>query len=690
MALAFDVDRNLFGRAQIDRIAEHYLAALGAIAADPDAIWSTVSLHSPSERERLIEGFNATEHRYSRDLLMHAGFERRARMRPEALAAICGDERWSYGELNARANRIAHRLLSDGLGAGERVGICLQRGLSMLSAVLGVLKAGGAYVPLDPDYPEARLREMLLDSDPVAVLSETGLLVLPALQEQSMPVLAVDAVQAWCSQPSHDPGLSGRSAEDLAYVIYTSGSTGRPKGVMVQHRPAVNLFEWAQETFGIGERDRVLFTTSLSFDLSVYDMFGVLWCGGSVHVARREEVRDPAQLVSLLREGGITLWDSAPAVFGSLLPFLGDGEVSSSLRLAFFSGDWIGLELPDAVRRSFPGCEVIALGGATEATVWSNYHRVGRVEPHWKSIPYGRPIWNARYYVLDARGEPSPVGVPGDLHIGGECLAQGYWNRAELTRERFVADPFVPGARMYRTGDRARYGPDGTLEFLGRVDGQVKVRGFRVELGEIESALQGCEGVRESVVLACADGSGGQRLVAYCVMHADARWDVSWLRGALQARLPAYMVPSAYVEMDGWPLTPNGKLDRGGLPLPGEEAVGRRAYASPEGALEESLAEIWRELLGLERIGRHDHFFELGGHSLLAVQLATRIRERCRVEPAMNALVQAPVLEAMAAVIREAQFEAFMGGDADTLARDFDELSKEELLALLAQEENTP
>ncbi|PMQ04701.1 Tyrocidine synthase 3 [Dyella sp. AD56] len=684
LALTFDADRTRFGHDQVTRIADAYLQVLQSIANDADAAWEQTSLLTPTERDQVTYAWNATDHAYPEEV-MHAGFERHVSLSPDAVAVVCGEEQWSYAALNMRANRIAHGLLAAGVQAGDRVGICLTRGPWMVAAVLGVVKAGAAYVPMDPSHPAQRQAETIADGDPRLVLSERSLSELEGLS--SVPVLCVDEPEAWNGHATWNPSSSGIGvdAQALAYVIYTSGSTGRPKGVMVRHAPAVNLFAWVQATFGMGPSDRVLFTTSLSFDLSVYDIFGLLWSGGSVHVARTEEVREPAKLVQWLSEGSITFWDSAPAVFGALVSALNGQVVSPSLRLAFFSGDWIGLELPDAVRRSFPQCEVVALGGATEATVWSNYHRVGEVERHWKSIPYGRPIWNARYYVLDSRGEPSPVGVPGDLYIGGGCLADGYWNRPELTAERFVASPFMAGERMYRTGDRARYWPDGTMEFLGRNDFQVKVRGYRIELGEIEAALQACAGVRDAVVVARGEAGGERTLVAY--WQGEESTTATTLRHHLQGRLPGYMVPSAYVRLDAWPLTPNGKLDRSALPAPEADALIREAYAAPMGEVEEALSQLWSELLGVDRVGRHDHFFALGGHSLLLVQLSLRVRDAFAVEVPIDVLMRTTTLDAMASRIAEARFETYLGADTETLLHSLDALSREELLALLAQEE---
>jgi amino acid adenylation domain-containing protein/FkbM family methyltransferase len=455
------------------------------------------------------------------------------------------------------------------------------------------------------------------------------------------------------------------SPEDVAYVMHTSGSTGEPKGIVVQHRPAVNLVDWVNRSFGVGPRDRGLFVASLAFDLSVYDIFGLLAAGGTVQVASREELADPDRLVSLLRSGGITLWDSAPAALVQLAPLLPAVPVPSSrLRRVLLSGDWIPVTLPERVRRTFPRAQVLALGGATEATVWSNWYPVGAVDPGWPSIPYGRPIANARYHVLDGDLGPCAIGVPGDLYIGGGCLAAGY-TRAELTAASFVPDPHsgVPGARLYRTGDRARYYADGNLEFLGRVDQQVKVRGFRIELGEIEVVLGSHPGVRDAVVVAREDLPGDRRLVAYVVARRTPSGSGGAggqpprdeeLKSHLSARLPDYMVPGAFVWLEALPLTANGKLDRQALPAPERTA----AWAAPADPVEELVAGIWAEVLGQERISVHDNFFDLGGHSLLATQVASWIRSVLRVELPLRQLFETPTIGGLAAALREREREA--------------------------------
>ncbi|HET9227201.1 MAG TPA: amino acid adenylation domain-containing protein, partial [Thermoanaerobaculia bacterium] len=446
--------------------------------------------------------------------------------------------------------------------------------------------------------------------------------------------------------------------DDIAYVIHTSGSTGEPKGIVVQHRPAANLVDWINVTFEIGPEDRGLFVTSLCFDLSVYDIFGVLGAGGTVHVATREELGDPDHLVSLLRTGGITLWDSAPAALVQLAPlFPAVPDTSSRLRRVLLSGDWIPVTLPDRVRHSFPRVQVKALGGATEATVWSNWFPVGMVDPDWPSIPYGRPISNARYHVFDAGFAPCPIGVPGDLYIGGDCLCAGY-RRPELTANAFLPDPFssVPGARIYRTGDRARYLADGNIEFLGRLDQQVKVRGYRIELGEIEVALSRQPGLREAVVLVREDEPGDRRLVAYVVPSVSPCPTPVELRDALRQTLPEYMVPSAFVTLEALPVTPNGKLDRQALPAP--QWSTSAGLVAPRTEVEKRLAAIWSDVLGVPQVGLEDNFFDLGGHSLLATQMVSRVRESFGVELALRTLFERPRLDELSAWLEGEEQEA--------------------------------
>ncbi len=457
------------------------------------------------------------------------------------------------------------------------------------------------------------------------------------------------------------------SPVDVAYVIHTSGSTGEPKGIVVQHRPAVELCRWVNTSFGVGPHDRLLFVTSPAFDLSVYDVFGVLAAGGTVHVAPEGAVRDAEELVRLLVHAPITIWDSAPAALQQLAPLLPEPGThlpqdtdATRLRLVLLSGDWIPVPLPDVVRASFPQARVIALGGATEATVWSNWFPIGEVDPGWPSIPYGRPITNARYHVLDRLLEPCPISVPGDLYIGGACLCVGYARLPEMTAEKFIPDPFTdePGARMYATGDHARYGHDGNIEFLGRVDQQVKVRGYRIELEEIEAVLIRQPGVREAAVVAREDIPGDKRLVGYVVPTAWPAPTAAELRAALAQVLPEYMVPWTFVALERMPLTANGKLDREGLPAPQEMAPLETDYVAPETDAERAVALIWQEVLGRPRIGLHDNFFELGGSSLVAAQVISRVRQVFAVELPLRALFENRTLVSLAERVAELQAEA--------------------------------
>jgi amino acid adenylation domain-containing protein len=455
--------------------------------------------------------------------------------------------------------------------------------------------------------------------------------------------------------PESNPSTTVASA-NVAYIIFTSGSTGQPKGVMVQHRPIINLIEWVNRTFKVGTGDRLLFVTSLTFDLSVYDIFGTLAAGATIHVASRADLREPQRLARMLRQQPITFWDSAPVALQQLTPYFSDEpgqNIGEHLRLVFLSGDWIPLRLPDEVRAAFPKAQVVNLGGATEASVWANFFLIGAIEPHWASIPYGKPLQNVRYHILDARLKPVPVGVPGDIYVGGECLALGYTDVA-LTAERFIPDPFSTegGARLYTFGDRGRYRADGEMEFLGRRDQQVKIRGYRIELGEIETALAANSAVREAVVTVREDVPGEKRLVGYVVPKQQPAPTTSELHSFLKEKLPAYMLPSAFVMLDALPLTPNGKLNRRALPAPDASRPALAAsYLAPTTELERRIAEIWQDVLRVERVGMRDNFFELGGHSLLLVQMHGRLNEALRQEVSIIELFKYPTIASLAAYL---------------------------------------
>ncbi|MFJ4011024.1 amino acid adenylation domain-containing protein [Streptomyces sp. NPDC090026] len=526
---------DLFGPASAAAIAERYRSVLEQVAEDPAVLVAALDVPplpaavdeprtDPAEREKLLYGWNDTARDFPCPGPIHLPFERQAAERPDAVAVRWASGTMTYRELNRQANRIAWTLKRRGVGAETVVGVAVRRGPLMIAAVLGVLKAGGAYLPVGAALPSERVAGMLADTGASLVLTteDTNKWTPPA----DVELLDVGSAGMVFSMDGEIDPEPVAHADNTAYVIFTSGSTGKPKGVTVSHRPVHNLLHWCERTFAFGPDDVSLCVTALDFDLSVFDIFGLLAVGGGVYVANTTQQRDPELLLDILLTEPITFWDSVPGTLNQLVPLLpqtAGHPGAQNLRLVFFSGDFTPLALPDQVRAAFPRAEIVSLGGATEATVWSNSFRVGAIDPEWRSIPYGRPIDNARYYVLDEKLEPCPVGVEGDLYIGGPVTALGYVNRPDLTAERFVADPFgaEPGWRIYRTGDRACFFPDGNICFLGRADGQVKVRGFRIELGEIEHALTRHPAVRQAIALTRRDSAGDLRIVSYVLPDTD-------------------------------------------------------------------------------------------------------------------------------------------------------------------------
>ncbi|MGH2507670.1 MAG: non-ribosomal peptide synthetase, partial [Ktedonobacteraceae bacterium] len=644
---------DLFDETLIRQMRDDLLALLDLMVTDVHLRVADRSLLADDEQSRLLRAWNATEQDYDRQITLHQLFERQVERNPNALAVTFADQVLTYQELNQFANQLAHHLHFVQARAGSMVAILLERSLEMIPAVLAVLKAGSGYVPLEPSFPEAHLRWIFGTLGISTVITQHACLpILAALSDLPTlkQVICLDhaimpaipdglfppAIQFWTRQSLAHYAVSNVpvnvSSNALAYVIFTSGSTGIPKGVMVRHQPVVNLIEWVNRTFAMGPRDRVLFVTSLCFDLSVYDIFGLLAAGGSIQVVASADLHDPERLLDLLATTPVTFWDSAPALL-QMLPLATHEPISadqSSLRLVFLSGDWIPIKLPEQVRAAFPAAEVVSLGGATEATVWSNFFRIGEVAPQWASIPYGRPIQNATYYILDAYLNPRPLGVPGDLYIGGECLATGYLNEPELTAQKFLPSPFSeqPGRCLYKTGDIARYWADGTIEFLGRSDTQVKIRGFRVELGEVEAALTRHPSIQVAVVDAQRDASGEKCLIAYMVPHQAQLPTVAELRTYLRAWLPAYMLPSSFVFLTALPMTANGKVDRRKLPeLASQVSLSAdEMCVAPRTPTEAQMVTLWMDVLKLKHLSVLDDFFLVGGHSLLAVQLMTRIR----------------------------------------------------------------
>jgi amino acid adenylation domain-containing protein len=646
-----------------------------------------VRLLPDDERQEMLFGpHNRTTRDYSDQALIHELFEARADDPAfrDRLAVVCAegdggaDQSLSFAGLEARANQLAHRLRRAGAVRGTYVGILLERRLDLVVALLAVAKTGAAYVPLDPDYPRDRLSFMLEDTRAPVVVTQRDLRELLPADTVMIVVDDDDTRAALQHEPEARPERTG-VATDVCYTIYTSGSTGQPKGVVLTHEAVVNTLEWVNREFSFSSADRLLWVTSVCFDLSVFDVFGALGAGASIRVATSTELRDPELMVRRLVSGEITVWDSAPAALHRLVNFF-PGEPASDaerlargrLRLVMLSGDWIPVALPGIMRRTFhAGLQLRSLGGATEAAIWSNFYVIGDVPSSWTSIPYGRPIQNAHYHVLDRRLQPVPPGVSGDLYIGGICLASGYLRREQLTAERFIADPFVDEAKalglprpghgtLYKTGDLSRYYDDdgalaGELEFLGRADFQVKIRGFRVELGEVDAVIGRLDGVKDALSVARVDPSGAKVLVTYVVpVKGHAGITAAAVKDHAASVLPDFMVPSHVVVLpEGLPVSVNGKVDRKALPDP-LTATASATLREPQTATEKALLPIWREVLGTEHLGIDDNFFDKGGHSLLATMLVSRIKKNLGVVVPLSRLFSANTIEKLARSIDEA------------------------------------
>ncbi|WP_229506533.1 non-ribosomal peptide synthetase [Massilia sp. BJB1822] len=645
---------DLFDRSTVARWAGHLETLLRAMVQAPSQAVSRLALLNAAERRQVVAGFNETAAAYPQDKLIHELFAGQAQAQPEATALVYAGQELSYGELNRRANQLAHRLRALGVGPDVLVGICMERSLEMVVGLLGILKAGGAYVPLDPSYPQERLELMLDDSAPVVVLTQQALRDrLPP----SLPLLCLDGAAEAAQlalQPESDPERAGQRPDHLAYVIYTSGSTGRPKGVMLEHRNALRLV--INSGFApLTAEDCVVHCANSSFDAAIWEIWGALLNGARMLVVVSDDLLDPVAFHQVLERGKATALLLTPRLFNAYAEPL--RPVFNRLRWLLVGGEALDpVIISNMLKQGMPPAHLMNAYGPTEAaTVASTYPIVDAIVR--TSVPLGRPISNTQIYILDRHLQPVPLGVAGEIHIGGIGVARGYLKRPELTAERFITDPFSaePGARLYKTGDLGRWLADGNIEYLGRNDFQVKLRGFRIELGEIETRLGECAGVREAVVIAREDQPGDQRLVAYLTAQEGAVLEPGVLRAALAAQLPEYMVPSAFVMLEAFPLTPNGKLDRKALPAPDQGEIVSRTYAAPQGEVEQVLADIWQELLGIGEVGRDDHFFELGGHSLLAVQLVSRVRQTLDAELPLRALFAQPTLAALATAVAQAQ-----------------------------------
>jgi len=621
----FEYNSDLFDRSTLERLTHHYLVLLRGITAAPDRQLSAYELMTEDERQKVVLEWNHTETSYP-DLCLHQLFEQQAKERPDAVALKADDISLTYRELDERANQLANLLIGRNLPPESFVGVCTDRSSHMVVALLGVLKAGCAYLPMDPLYPADRLAFMIEDTKARVVLSLSSLREkLPSFAGE---ILLLDEAQAALEAAGKERPALRALPGNLAYVIHTSGSTGQPKGVVVSHQAVTNFLVSMADRPGLTAADALLAVTTISFDIAGLELYLPLAVGARLVLASREVASASEKLMETLKAEGITVMQATPATWQLLY---GGGWTGDPDLKVLCGGEALSPELADRLLRS---CKSVwNVYGPTEATIWSTVHRVDADDGTAGSVSIGRPLANTRIYIVDRLFQPVPIGVPGELLIGGDGLARGYLNRPDLASEKFMADPFAhaesPGSRLYRTGDLVRYTPDGRISFLGRIDYQVKVRGYRIELGEIEAVLDHHAAIEKSVVITREDTPGSVRLVAYIVGPGNPEGlpKAGELKDFLKAKLPEYMVPAIYVPLAELPLTPNGKINRRALPKPDPSLMRSKEFVAPKGEKEEKLAEVWQKILDIKQVGAEDDFFELGGDSLLVIRMITAAKK---------------------------------------------------------------
>jgi len=638
----FKYNTDLFDGSTIERMAGHFQNLLSAIVANPQQAVGELPLLSAAERHQLLVEWNETECEYPTDKCIHQLFEAQVEKTPDAIAVVFETEQLTYQQLNQRANQLAHHLQSLGVGPEVLVGICVERSLEMVVGLLGILKAGGAYIPLDPNYPSERLTHTIADAG-IEILLTTSRDKLQS--EHQIREVYLDADWLTIALESEDNPICEVTPENQAYVLYTSGSTGKPKGVQICHRSVVNFLYSMRQEPGLTASDVILAVTIISFDIAALEIFLPLVVGAKVVLVSRDVAADGMRLQEKSVHSGATVMQATPATWRLLLA---TGSDLSHLKI-ICGGETLSSELAEKLLDL--GASVWNLYGPTETTIWSAVCRIKKQYDRAKSIsePIGRPIANTQIYILDRHLQPVPIGVPGELYIGGAGLARGYLNRPELTAEKFIPNPFcdTKSERLYQTGDLARYLSDGNIEYLGRIDNQLKIRGFRIELGEIETVLNRHPQIQQAVVIAREDSSGNQRLIAYLVSEKETL-SSSQIREYLKQKLPEYMVPSAFVSLDSLPLTPNGKIDRKALAALEGEIIRTQEYIAPRTIIELQMTQIWSSLLNIPLVGVQDNFFELGGHSLLAVRLMSQIQQHFHSNLPLATLFQNPTIEQLA------------------------------------------
>ena len=673
--IVFEYSTDLFDAARIERLTEHLLTVLEHAVSAPETRVAELRLMSAAEQAELAAWNSQTARELPAQRTLASLVQAQVERSPDAIALVFGERQISYRELDRRGNALAHQLRAAGVGAGALVGLYVERTPEMLIGLLGILKAGGAYVPLDPTYPVDRLAYMLETSASRVLVTQRELAATPPAQVETTVIADADA--ALGSEADHPPA-DGAGEHDLAYVIFTSGSTGKPKGVEIRNRSAVNLLRSVAREPGLAAGQKLCAISTLSFDIALFELVLPLTVGATIVLVDRDTARDGMSLRRLVDNARLDVMQATPATWRMLLEVGWRGNDAIKI---ISTGEALPRELAD---RLLPCCgELWNLYGPTETTVYS---ALCRVHPGSGPILVGKPVDNTQIHIVDRNMQVQPIGVPGELLIGGDGLAAGYRGRPDLTEEKFIPDPLsgVAGSRLYRTGDLALWRRDGTLEVIGRIDHQIKLRGFRIELGEIESVLAQVAGITQAVVHCREDTPGDKRLVAYVTAEGPAPATTA-LRDHLRAALPDYMVPSAFVVLDQFPLTPNGKVDRRALPAPETVAAaedGEADVLGPRTPEEEMLVELWQQLLNLRSVDVRANFFDLGGHSLLATRLLSRIDQAYGVELPLRTLFAAPTLEQLAACVADARAQ-FQPDDLEALLASLENLSDEEASAQL-------
>nr|WP_150149854.1 non-ribosomal peptide synthase/polyketide synthase [Bacillus swezeyi] len=646
LTLALTYDGNVYDEDTIDHIGNHIKRVVEQVAANENTKISEIDILAEKERRTLLYDFNDTSAAYPKDQTIQQLFEEQAERTPGHMAVVFEEEKLTYRELNASANRLAHVLREKGVRPDDIVGVMMERSAGMIVAMLGILKAGGAYLPIDPDYPEERIRYMLEDSG-------TGILLIHSETycPKSFSGILLDIDDLTADEPADAKNPKPvNQPEDTAYIIYTSGTTGKPKGCMIEHRNVVRLLVNEKQQFDFNDRDVWTMFHSYCFDFSVWEMYGALLYGGKVVVVPKYTAKDSRAFLKLLRENMVTVLNQTPTAFSKLVnEECRHPEAQLHIRYVIFGGEALNPSMLKPWRHKYPQTRLINMYGITETTVHATFKEMTKQDIEENVSNIGCPIPTLTCYIFDSQRKLAPIGAPGELFIAGEGLARGYVNKPDLTAEKFVSNPFVQGERMYRTGDLARFLPDGSIEYLGRIDHQVKIRGYRIELGEIENRLLTFESIQQAAVMAREDQDGSKYLCAYIVLEKTS--SISDIRTFLLRELPEYMVPLYFVKLDQLPLTANGKIDRKVLPEPDGRAGAQAEYEAPRHAAEEKLVSIWEDVLGVEKIGISDNFFELGGHSLKAAALAAKMHKELKIEVPLRQLFETPTIKDLGAYI---------------------------------------